>query len=1065
MSRKKRSPLVGSRGANSLAPRRHVVTSLFASVLIVGFMALPSMAVQKRSKSKMSGRRGPVSMVPPKKEVRPKIAAAMSGKPKIECDEQSFDFGETWVGPRLEHTYTIKNTGNAALEITKVKPSCGCTSVGSYPKRIEPGESGEFKFALNSQKLHGRYRKSITVSSNDPDTPSFRLQLAGYCKRYVDVTPRNANFGKISGEKSSERVLKIINNTDTPLELSLQKAGTSSFHFELVEKEPGEKYELKVKSITPMKTGRSRGSVVLKTNVESQETITISASAVVPERIELQPNEIRLSTRTKGVKGYTRTIRLTNYGTNPVKILAATVNDPQIKATFSERTAGQAYLLNVAFPDNFDITKKSNLVLTVKTDDKEKPEIRVPILSSEPAVANKRPAKRKRPAEGLVGQPVPSFSVKTVEGKPLSMDTMKGSVTVLDFFAVNCGFCKKQIPRLETVRKAYASKGVRFITVSQTMRKRFDDAATKAKIRDLGFGGELVIDSDNKLGPLFKATSYPTMVVIGKQGRIDAVNVGNVADLETRMGFQLDALLQGHPIPQIANAREVPTRPSTKPNRQAAKRPSERLVGSLAPAFSMKTMDGKTLSSDNFKDAPATVLNFVAANCGYCKKQVPRLEKMRAGFEAKGVRFFNVVQTMRKPYSADEVKKIFGAVGSKITLAHDVTNEVGKKYKATGFPTMVVVGKSGRIEAVNVGNIGDLETRVSGQLNALIAGKKVPQVAAARKRTPTPKTKRADANSLIGKPAPSIALKTFEGKAVNNADFAKHPATILNFVASNCGYCKKQSPRIDKIRAEYESKGVRFVNVVMTMRKEYTPEEVKGIFRGKLGLKMELAHDPKNVAGGKFGVRGFPMMAVIGRSGKVEAINSGNLGDLETRVKSQLDALIAGKPLPTYKAVAKKSNRRPAEGLVGKTAPKFSMMSLEGRAVSSDDFANHPATILNFVASNCGFCKRQVPGVEKVRQQYESKGIRFVNVVMTMRKEYTPEEVKSVFSGIGSKIELAHDPKNVVGRKYLAKSFPTMIVVDKSGTISAVHVGAKPNLVKELSGQLDGLIKKANSAG
>jgi thiol-disulfide isomerase/thioredoxin len=59
-------------------------------------------------------------------------------------------------------------------------------------------------------------------------------------------------------------------------------------------------------------------------------------------------------------------------------------------------------------------------------------------------------------------------------------------VTILDFFAVNCGYCKKQIPRLETVRRQYAGKPVRFITVAETMRKRPTDAEVKAKIDEIG---------------------------------------------------------------------------------------------------------------------------------------------------------------------------------------------------------------------------------------------------------------------------------------------------------------------------------------------------------------------------------------------------------------------------------------------------------------------------------------------------------------------------------------------------------------------------------------------------
>ena len=178
------------------------------------------------------------------------------------------------------------------------------------------------------------------------------------------------------------------------------------------------------------------------------------------------------------------------------------------------------------------------------------------------------------------------------------------------------------------------------------------------------------------------------------------------------------------------------------------------------------------------------------------------------------------------------------------------------------------------------------------------------------------------------------------------------------------------------------------------------------------------------------------------------------------RMGEQLDAAIAGKPFPKY-SDAKPKSRRPAEDLVGKPAPSFSLKTVGGKAIGSEGFAKHTATVLNFVAPNCGFCKRQLPNVEKIRAEYEAKGVRFVNVAETMRKEYTIEETIDVFKKAGSGLELAKDDGNKVGRSYKAVSFPTMIVVGKNGKIANVNIGAKPNIDTLLKGQLDALIKAA----
>ena len=118
------------------------------------------------------------------------------------------------------------------------------------------------------------------------------------------------------------------------------------------------------------------------------------------------------------------------------------------------------------------------------------------------------------------------------------------------------------------------------------------------------------------------------------------------------------------------------------------------------------------------------VLNFVAPNCGFCKKQVPNLDKVRAEYEAKGIRFVNVVQRMgTKDFEPAEAVDIFKQAGSNLELAKDTGNEIGLLFKATSYPTMVIVGKDGKIEHVNVGAKPDIEQVVKSQLDALIAKK------------------------------------------------------------------------------------------------------------------------------------------------------------------------------------------------------------------------------------------------------------------------------------------------------------------------------------------------------
>ena len=69
-----------------------------------------------------------------------------------------------------------------------------------------------------------------------------------------------------------------------------------------------------------------------------------------------------------------------------------------------------------------------------------------------------------------------------------------------------------------------------------------------------------------------------------------------------------------------------------------------------------------------------------------------------------------------------------------------------------------------------------------------------------------------------------MTLTTTEGKSVANGDFGNYTATVLNSLP-NCGFCKKQIPRLETVRKEFDGKPVRFVNVSMTMGKEFAQDE------------------------------------------------------------------------------------------------------------------------------------------------------------------------------------------------------------------------------------------------
>lgn len=87
--------------------------------------------------------------------------------PVITWEKLSHEFGDITQGEKIEHTFKFTNTGTAALVITNVEVTCGCTVPRGWPRDpIMPGEKGEITVAFSSAGKIGRQNKVVTVTSN-----------------------------------------------------------------------------------------------------------------------------------------------------------------------------------------------------------------------------------------------------------------------------------------------------------------------------------------------------------------------------------------------------------------------------------------------------------------------------------------------------------------------------------------------------------------------------------------------------------------------------------------------------------------------------------------------------------------------------------------------------------------------------------------------------------------------------------------------------------------------------------------------------------------------------------
>ena len=149
----------------------------------------------------------------------PDVGLPKVDMPDIFFDEPDFDFGDVYSGSKVEHTFRFKNNGNGELRISKAKSSCGCTAAIVSSKNIQHNEYGEVKVTFNTQSRSGKAKKKVTIYSNDPDTPKYRLSIFGNILEEAIVNPKRVDFSRVSFGKGALNYISITSGTDHKLKI------------------------------------------------------------------------------------------------------------------------------------------------------------------------------------------------------------------------------------------------------------------------------------------------------------------------------------------------------------------------------------------------------------------------------------------------------------------------------------------------------------------------------------------------------------------------------------------------------------------------------------------------------------------------------------------------------------------------------------------------------------------------------------------------------------------------------------------------------------------------------
>jgi cytochrome c biogenesis protein CcmG, thiol:disulfide interchange protein DsbE len=132
-----------------------------------------------------------------------------------------------------------------------------------------------------------------------------------------------------------------------------------------------------------------------------------------------------------------------------------------------------------------------------------------------------------------------------------------------------------------------------------------------------------------------------------------------------------------------------------------------------------------------------------------------------------------------------------------------------------------------------------------------------------------------------------------------------------------------------------------------------------------------------------------------------------------------------------------KLTHQPPPPRVGERAPAFSLQRLNGAGPVSLASLRGKIVVLNFFASWCAPCKREAPVLEKVWQDYRSRGV----VVLGVDSGDEASDARRFMSAHGVTYPVVVDQNESLAKgSYALLGFPTTYVLNRAGRVVGPRV-------------------------
>jgi thiol-disulfide isomerase/thioredoxin len=195
----------------------------------------------------------------------------------------------------------------------------------------------------------------------------------------------------------------------------------------------------------------------------------------------------------------------------------------------------------------------------------------------------------------------PDFSFTTAQNQSLSNAVLRGKVVLVDFCGTWCPPCRASVPALRDLNKKYAGKPFQLVSVSSDD----DEDVWKTFIKAEHMDWSQYIDLPGEVLHAFKVDSFPTFIVLDKDGVIRFRQSGEGPETESELEDAINKYLKRESDPKLAAAAAAEAAVSSSPA-DSTRSASSGSSASAASTAAVNSSHASAPASENAKSDAAS---------------------------------------------------------------------------------------------------------------------------------------------------------------------------------------------------------------------------------------------------------------------------------------------------------------------------------------------------------------------------------------------------------------------------------------------------------------------------